>query len=92
MDRSINKMEDEKNPHPFWRGGLDDIRWHPLQVPENYCAAGGHPALCQTDLADPSLISVQGFTYDTIKAVGDGAGFNFSQAGGTSWAGGKISP
>jgi len=58
------------NTIPFWRGGLDDRRWYPLQVPEKYLAAGGHPAMCTTDLADPAMISVKGFTYDTVAVVG----------------------
>jgi hypothetical protein len=54
---------------PFWRGGLDEPRWYPLQVPDRYLAAGGHPAMCRTDLG-PGLLSVKGYTYDVVMTVG----------------------
>jgi len=58
-----------EDTNPFWRGGLDDVRWYPLQVPGRYLAAGGHPAMCRTDLPDPAMLAVKGFTYDIVVAT-----------------------
>jgi hypothetical protein len=66
----LNMMGYESNS-PFWRSGLDDKRWYPLQVDKKYRAAGGHEAICMTDLADPAMISVKGFTYDVVAFVGE---------------------
>ncbi|ROT38429.1 HET-domain-containing protein [Sodiomyces alkalinus F11] len=54
----------------FWSGGLDDGGYYPLQGTV-FSAADGLPARIQTDLQAPSVISVQGFTYGEVVAVGD---------------------
>jgi flagellar biosynthesis protein FliQ len=56
----------EESRQPLWNGGLSD----PDTLRAKYSAAGGVPALCDTNLVDPDVISVQGFVYDTVVAVG----------------------
>jgi hypothetical protein len=36
-----------------------------------YSASGGSRARCRTNLADPDIIGVQGYVYDTIEEIGD---------------------
>ncbi|KAH7380061.1 heterokaryon incompatibility protein-domain-containing protein [Pyrenochaeta sp. MPI-SDFR-AT-0127] len=36
-----------------------------------YSASGGSKARCRTNLADPNVIGIQGFVYDTVEEVGD---------------------
>jgi hypothetical protein len=66
----IMNITGHEDKSPLWRGGLDDKRWYPLQVDGKYSAAGGHKADCTTDLADPAMILVKGFTRDTVAFVG----------------------
>lgn len=58
----------EESRQPLWDGGLNDQDCYVLS--SKYRAAGGVPALCRTNLADPDVISVKGFVYDTVAAVG----------------------
>jgi Heterokaryon incompatibility protein (HET) len=58
----------EELRQPLWDGGLNDQDWYPLS--SKYSAAGGFPTICRTNLADPDVISVKGFVYDTVAAIG----------------------
>ena len=53
---------------PLWTGGLEDTPSSPLRG--NYSAPGGSLSITQTDLADKGAISIKGFVFDEIVAVG----------------------
>ena len=70
IDWSTKVHQAEESRQPLWDGGLSDQVRYSLGA--KYSAAGGAPALCQTKLPDPDVISVKGFVYDTVVAVGVG--------------------
>lgn len=56
---------------PLWTGGVESTASFPLRG--NYSAAGGALSITQTDLADTGAISIKGFIFDEIVAIGPSA-------------------